>query len=156
MLQKPSNRGTSEYTAGGVCNPAIVQSTEERLDMENELAKEKKQVSKNFVWASIFLWSLFFAAMGILFYMMMPNLQISPISPGTEKLLLLGGSILLLAALCVWGFWYRLAFKKYKEEYWEELQMFEKSKRGRVSKVLVFFLTLLGVVIGWYFYRIFG
>ena len=124
--------------------------------MENERTQEKKQVLRNFMWAGIFFWNLLFAAMGILFYMQLPNLQISPISPGTEKLLLLGVSILGLAALLTWVFWYRLAFKECKREYKEELEKMENSKRGRVFKVLLFLLILLGGVIGWYFYRIFG
>ncbi len=124
--------------------------------MENERTQEKKQVLRNFMWAGIFFWSLLFAAMGILFYMQLPNLQISPISPGTEKLLLLSVSILGLAALLTWVFWYRLAFKECKREYKEELEKMENSKRGRVFKVLLFLLILLGGVIGWYFYRIFG
>ena len=128
--------------------------------MENELAKEKKQVLRNFMWATMFLLSLLFAAIGILFYRLIPGLQISPISPGTEKLLLFVVSILGLAALLTWIFWYRLASKKYKREYKKELQMFKKSKLGRVLKVLPFLMILLGVVIGWCFwyfeYRIFG
>ncbi len=124
--------------------------------MENERTEEKKQVLRNFMWAAIFFWSLLFAAMGILFYMQLPNLQISPISPGTEKLLLLSVSILGLAAFFAWVFWYRLAFKECKREYREELEKMENSKRGRVFKVLLFLLILLGGVIGWYFYRIFG
>lgn len=106
------------------------------------------------MWATIFLLILCFAAIGILFYMLIPNLQISP---DTEKLLMLAALILLLVALFTWVFWYRLAFKKYKKEYKEELEMFENSKRGRAFKVLLFFLILLGAGIGWYFGdRIFG
>ena len=132
------------------------------MNMENELAKEKKQVLKNFMGATIFLGSLLFAALGILFYMQLPNLQISPISPGTEKLLLFGVSILGLAALLTWVFWYRLALKRYKREYKEELKNLEKSKMGiflsnRVFYPFVFLLILLSAVIGWYFGdRIFG
>lgn len=130
------------------------------MNMETERAKEKKQVFRNFMWATVFQFTLLFAGMGILFYMLIPNLQISPISPNTEKLLLLAVSILLLAALFVWVFWYRLAFKRYKREYKEELEMFEKSKRGRAFEVLMFLLILLGAGIGWYFWyfgdRIFG
>ena len=125
--------------------------------MENGRAREKKQVLRNFMWAAIFLLILLFAAMGVLFYMLIPKLQISPISPETEKLLLVVVSILGLAALLIWIFWYRLAFKKYKREYKEELRVFEKSKRGRAFKVLLFLLILLGAGIGWYFGdRIFG
>ncbi|MYB02252.1 hypothetical protein F4X90_21645 [Candidatus Poribacteria bacterium] len=124
--------------------------------MENEHAK-KKQVLRNFMWATMFLLVLLFAAMGILFYMLIPNLQISPISPGTEKLLLVIVSILGFAALFTWIFWYRVALKKYKRGYKEELEMFEKSKRGQAFKVLLFFLILLAAGIGWYFGdRIFG
>lgn len=108
------------------------------------------------MWAVIFLLVLGFAAMGILFYMLIPNLQISPISPGTEKLLLVVVLILGLAALLTRIFWYGPALKKYKREYKEELQMFENSKRGRAFKVLVFLLILLGAGIGWYCSRIFG
>ena len=127
------------------------------MNMETEHVEEKKQVLRNFMWATMSLFILLFAGMGILFYMLIPKLQISPISPNTEKLLLLAVSILLLAGLFIWGFWYRLAFKRYKREYKEELEMFEKSKRGRAFKVLVFLLILLGVVIGWRFGdRIFG
>lgn len=119
--------------------------------MENERPKEKKQVLRNFMWAAIFLNILLFAAMGILFYMLIPNLQISP---GTEKLLLLVVSIFLLAALFTWVFWYRPALKKYKKEYKEELEMLESS---RVFKVLLFLIILLAAGIGWYFGdRIFG
>ena len=129
--------------------------------MENEHATEKKQVLRNFMWATIFLSILLFAALGILFYRLIPNLQISPISPGTEKLLLVVVSILLLAALLTWIFWYRLALRRYKREYKEELKKLEKSKMGiflsnRVFYVFVFLLILLSAVIGWYFYRIFG
>ena len=130
--------------------------------MENERAKEKKQVLRNFMWATMFLFILLFAAMGILFYMLIPNLQISPISPNTKQLLLLAASILLFAALFAWIFWYRLAFKKYKKEYKEELEKFEKSKiamflNGRAFKVLLFLMILLAAGIGWYFGdRIFG
>ena len=77
--------------------------------MENERIKKKKQVLRNFMWAAMFLLTLLFAAMGILFYMLIPDLQISP---GTEKLLLLVASIFLLAALFIWVFWYRLALKE--------------------------------------------
>ena len=130
--------------------------------MENERAKEKKQVLRNFVWATMFLLILCFAAMGILFYILIPNLQISPISPGTQKRLLLVALIFLLAAVFTWVFWYRLALKKYKEEYKEELEIFEKSKisrflSGRAFKVLLFLMILLAFGIGWYFGdRIFG
>ena len=130
--------------------------------MENERAKEKKQVLRDFVWATIFLSILLFAAMGILFYMLIPDLQISPISPGTEKPLLLVVSILSLAALFAWIFWYRLALKKYKKEYKEELEKLEKSKMGiffssRAFYVFLFFIILLGAGIGWFFGdRIFG
>ena len=124
--------------------------------MENGHAKEKKQALRNFMWATMFLCSLLFAVIGILFYMLIPNLQISPISPGTQKLLLLVASIFLLAALFTWGFWYRLALKKYKREYKEELEKLEKSKMGiflssRAFYVLLFLMILLGAVIGWYF-----
>ena len=114
------------------------------------------------MWATMFLLILLFAAIGILFYILIPNLQISPISPGTEKLLLLVASILLLAAVFTWVFWYRLALKKYKEEYKEELEIFEKSKisrflSGRVFKVLLFLMILLAFGIGWFFgEKIFG
>lgn len=130
--------------------------------MENERAEEKKQVLRNFMWATMFLLILLFAVMGILFYMLIPKLQISPISPGTEKLLLLVVSILALAALFTWIFWYRLALKKYKKQYKEELEMFENSKiskflRGWAFKVLLFLMILFSAVIGWYFGdRIFG
>ena len=125
--------------------------------MENGRTREKKQVLRNFMWAAIFLLILLFAVMGVLFYMLIPKLQISPISPEAEKLLLVVVSILGLAALLIWIFWYRLAFKKYKREYKEELRVFEKSKRGRAFKVLLFLLILLGAGIGWYFGdRIFG
>ena len=131
------------------------------MNIENEHA-QKKQVLRNFMWAAVFLCSLLFAAMGILFYMLIPNLQISLISPGTQKLLLLVVSILSLAALFTWVFWYRLALKKYKREYTEELEKLEKSKIGiflssRAFYVLLFLLILLSAVIGWYFGdRIFG
>ena len=122
--------------------------------METERAKEKKQVLRNFRWAMVFQLTLLFAALGILFYMLIPKLQISPISPNTEKLLLLAAAILWLAALFARVFWYRLALKKYKREYKEEVEKLEKSKiaiffRGRAFKVLLFLLILLGVVIGW-------
>ena len=124
--------------------------------MENERTTEKKQVFRNFMWATIFLLILCFAAIGILFYTLIPNLQISPISPGAEKLLLLVVSILLLAALLAWVFWYRLAIKKYKREYREELEIFEQSKisrflSGRAFKVLLFLMILLAAGIGWFF-----
>lgn len=126
------------------------------MNMENEHAKEKKQVLRNFMGAAIVLLILLFAAMGILFYMLIPNLQISPISPGTQKLLLLVASIFLLAALFTWGFWYRLALKKYKREYKEELEKLEKSKMriflsSRAFYVFLFLMLLLSAVIGWYF-----
>ena len=126
------------------------------MNMENEHAKEKKQVLRNFMWATMVLLILLFAAMGILFYMVIPNLKISPISLGTEKLLLLLASIFLLAALFTWVFWYRLALKRYKREYTEELEKLEKSKMGiflssRAFYVFLFFMILLGAVIGWYF-----
>lgn len=124
--------------------------------MENERATEKKQVLRNFIWAAISLLVLLFTALGILLYMLYPNLQISPISPGAEKLLLGVVLILGLAALLASVFWYRPALKKYKREYKEELEFFENSKRGRAFKVLVFLLILLGAGIGWYWYRIFG
>ena len=41
--------------------------------MENERPKEKKQVLRNFMWAAMFLLILCFAAMGILFYMLIPE-----------------------------------------------------------------------------------
>ena len=124
--------------------------------MENEHATEKKQALRNFMWATIFLWILLFAAMGIAFYMLIPKLQILPISSNTEKLLLLVMSILLLLSLFAWIFWHRPAVKKYKIEYKEELEIFEKSKitiflNSRAFTVLVFLLILLGAVIGWYF-----
>ena len=81
--------------------------------MKNGRAKEKKQVLRNFVWAAMVLLVLIFAAMGILFYMLFPDLQISP---GTKELLLLVALIFLIAAFFTWIFWYRLALKKYKEE----------------------------------------
>ena len=129
------------------------------MDMENERAEEKKQVLINFMWAVMFLLTLLFAAMGILFYMLIPDLQISP---GTEKRLLLVASIFLLAALFIWVFWYRLALRKYKREYKEELERFEKSKLSifldsRAFKVLLFLMILLSIGIGWYIGdRIFG
>lgn len=119
--------------------------------MENERAKEKKRVLRNFVWATIFLSILHFLALGILFYMLIPDLQISP---GIEKLLWLVVSIFLLAAFFTWVFWYRPALKKYKREYKEELEMLESS---RVFKVLLFFMIFLAAGIGWYIGdRIFG
>lgn len=127
--------------------------------MENERTTEKKQVLRNFMWAAMFLLILCFAAMGILFYMLIPDLQISP---GTEKLLLFVASIFLLAALFTWVFWYRPALKKYKREYKEEIEMFEKSKisiflSSRVFKVLLFLMILVAFGIGWYMGdRIFG
>lgn len=130
--------------------------------MENERAKEKKQVLRSFMWATMFLLILLFAAIGILFYVLIPNLQISPISLGTEKPLLLVVSVLLLAALFTWIFWYRFALKKYKKEYKDELEKLEKSKigiffSGRAFIVLLFLIILLGAGIGWFFGdRIFG
>ena len=130
--------------------------------METERAKEKKQVLRNFMWAAIFLNILLFAGVGILFYVLIPNLQISPISPNTEKLLLLAAAILWLAAFFAWVFWYRLALEKCKRKYKEEVEKLENSKMGiffrsRAFKVLVFLMILLGAVVGWYFGdRIFG
>lgn len=127
--------------------------------MENGRAKEKKQVLRNFMWATMFLLILCFAAMGILFYMLIPDLQISP---GTEKFLLFIVSIFLLVALFTWVFWYRPALKKYKREYKEEIEVFEKSKisiflNSRAFKVLIFLMILLAAGIGWYMGdRIFG
>ncbi|MCY3550715.1 MAG: hypothetical protein OXH39_09690 [Candidatus Poribacteria bacterium] len=127
--------------------------------MENERAIEKKQALRNFIWAAMLLLILCFAAMGILFYMLIPDLQISL---GTKKLLLLLASIFLLAALFTWVFWYRPALKKYKREYKEEIEMFEKSKisiflSSRVFKVLLFLMLLVAFGIGWYMGdRIFG
>ena len=119
--------------------------------MENERAKEKKRVLRNFVWATIFLSILHFLALGILFYMLIPDLQISP---GPEKLLWLVVSIFLLAALFAWVFWYRPALKKYKKKYKEELEILESS---RVFKVLLFLIILLAAAMGWYMGdRIFG
>jgi membrane protein YdbS with pleckstrin-like domain len=112
--------------------------------MENERAKEKKQVWRNFMWAAMFLSILLFAVMGILLYMLIPDLKISP---GTEKSLLLVASILSLAALFTWIFRYRPAFKIYRREYKVELEMVEKS---RAFKVSLFLLIFLGFVIGWY------
>lgn len=127
--------------------------------MENERAKEKKQVLRNFMWAAMLLLILCFAAIGILFYMLIPDLQISP---GPEKLLLFLTSIFLLAALFTWVFWYRPALKRYKREYKEEIEMFEKSKisiflSSRAFKVLLFLMILVAFGIGWYMGdRIFG
>ena len=120
--------------------------------MENERAKEKKQVLRNFMWASMVLLILCFAAIGILFYMLIPDLQISL---GTKELLLLVASIFLLATLFTWIFWYRPALKKYKKEYKEEIEIFEKSKisiflSGRAFKVLLFLMILLAAAMGWY------
>ena len=109
--------------------------------MENGRAKEKKQVSRDFIRTAIFLMILLFAVLGILFYMLF--------SHGTEKLLLLVVSILSLAALLTWIFWYRPAFKRYKKAYKAELEMLEKS---RAFKVFLFLLIFLGFVIGWCFY----
>ena len=114
--------------------------------MENERAKQKKQALRNFGWTAIFLMILLFAAMGILFYMLIPDLKISP---GTKKYLLLVVSMLSLAALLTWIFWYRPAFKRYKKAYKAELEMLEKS---RVFNVFLFLLIFLGSVIGWCFY----
>ncbi len=129
---------------------------EERMDMENERTTEKKQVLRNFIWATMFLSILLFAVMGILFYMLIPKLQILPISPNTKQLLLFAASFLSLAALFTWIFGYRPALKKYKREYKEELEKLEKSKMGiflsnRAFYVFLFLLILLGAVIGWYF-----
>ena len=127
--------------------------------MENGRAKEKKQVLRNFMWAAMFLLTLLFAAMGIVCYLLIPDLKISP---GTEKLLLLVALIFLIAALFIWRFWYRLALKKYKREYKEELEVFERSKisrflKSRAFKVLLFLMVLLAAGIGWYIGdRIFG
>ena len=131
------------------------------MNMENERTKEKKQVLRNFVWATIFLCSLLFAVIGILFYRLIPDLH----SPNTEKLLLFAASILLIAAIFAWIFRYRPAFKKYKREYKEELEKLEKSKMGiflssRAFYLFLFLLILLSAVIGWCFWyfedRIFG
>ena len=127
--------------------------------MENERAKGKKQVLRNFMWAAMFLLTLLFAAMGIVFYLLIPDLKISP---DTEKFLLLVALIFLIAALFTWVFWYRPALKKYKREYKEELEVFEKSKisrflKSRAFKVLLFLMILLAAGIGWYIGdRIFG
>ena len=115
------------------------------MNMENERAKAKKRVLRNFMWATMVLLILCFAAMGILFYMLIPDLQISPAS---KKLLLLVASIFLLAALFIWVFWDRPALKKYKREYKEEIEIFEKSKisiflRSRAFKMLLFLMILL-------------
>ena len=117
--------------------------------MENKRTQEKKQVLRNFMWASMFLLILLFSVIGILFYMLIPDLQISP---GTEKLLLLGVSILALAAFFAWIFWYRPAFKRHRKEYKAEL---EKSKlsiflSSRAFYVLLFLMILLALGIGWY------
>ena len=42
--------------------------------MENERTKEKKQVLRNFMWATMFLLSLLFAALGILSNLPLQNL----------------------------------------------------------------------------------
>lgn len=127
--------------------------------MENERATDKKQVLRNFMWSAMVLLTLLFAAMGILFYMLIPDLQISH---ETKKLLLFLASIFLLAAFFTWVFWYRPALKRYKREYKEEIEVFEKSKisiflRSRVFKVLLFLIILVAFGIGWYMGdRIFG
>lgn len=97
----------------------------------------------------MFLLILLFSVIGILFYMLIPDLQISP---GTEKSLLLIVSILSLAVLFTWIFWHRPTLKRYTREYKEEL---EKSKisiffSGRTFKVCLFLILLLGFGIGWY------
>ncbi len=117
--------------------------------MENERTEEKKQVLRNFMRASMFLLILLFSVIGILFYMLIPDLQISP---GTEKLLLLSVSILGLAAFFAWIFWYRPARKRHTKEYKAEL---EKSKlaiflSSRAFYGLLFLMILLAIGIGWY------
>lgn len=122
---------------------------EKSVNIENERAKEKKQVLRNFMRTSMFLLILLFSVLGILFYMLIPDLQISP---GTEKSLLLIVSILSLTVLFVWIFWHRPALKRYTKEYREEL---EKSKisiffSGRAFKVCLFLMILLALGVGWY------
>ena len=119
------------------------------MNIENERAKEKKHVWRNYIRATMFLVTLLFLVIGILFYMLIPDLQISP---GTEKSLLLIVSILSLAALFAWIFWHRPARKRYTKEYKEEL---EKSKisiflNGRAFRVCQFLMILLALGVGWY------
>ena len=79
-----------------------------------------------------------------------------------RKTLLLVASIFLLVALFTWVFWYRLALKKYKTGYKEEIEIFEKSKisiflDSRAFKVLLYLMILVAAGIGWYIGdRIFG
>ena len=120
--------------------------------MENERAKEKKQVLRNFMWATMFILISLFTAIGILFYMLIPDLQISH---GTEKLLLLAVPTLLLAAFFAWIFWHRSAFKKYTKEYEKEIEQSKKSKilifvNSRKFTVFILLMILLAMGIGWY------
>ena len=127
----------------------LAAAREKSVNIENERAKEKKHVWRNYIRATMFLVTLLFLVIGILFYMLIPDLQISP---GTEKSLLLIVSILSLAALFAWIFWHRPARKRYTKEYKEEL---EKSKisiflNGRAFRVCQFLMILLALGVGWY------
>ena len=118
--------------------------------MENERSKEKKKIGKNFLWAAVLLFTLLFTSLGILFYLLVPGIQLSPV---IEKLLLSVVLILLLIALFAWKFWYKDAFKKYVEEH-VLTNFFDKEAKMVRHRTFILGLSLLiflGIGIGWYF-----
>ncbi len=82
--------------------------------MKNELSKQKKKVGRIFWGAAVFLQTLLFTILGLLFYILAPNIQLSPV---TENRLLLVVLIFLFVAVFAWKFWYKPALTKYDEEY---------------------------------------
>ena len=113
--------------------------------MKNKHVKTKKEVLRSFVWATICVGLLLCAALGILYIMLMSDMQFSPV---TGKLLWLVIVIILLTAIFVWKSWYRNAFKKYTEVYEKEIEML---KSNRAFTVYLFFIIILGIGIGWFF-----
>ena len=82
--------------------------------MRNELSKQKKKVGRKLLWASMFLQTLLFTALGLLFYVLVPESHISHV---TEKVISCVVLIFLFVAFLAWKFWYKPASIKFFEEY---------------------------------------
>ena len=116
--------------------------------MKNQRDKDTRTVRKGFVSTAVSLWILLFTTLSLLLYMALP---VGKISPGTEKLLLLAISILLIAAICIWKFRYKPA-SKYLEEYKMENKMLKMLFKPQTSLIVIVLIILIAFGISfWYF-----
>ena len=118
--------------------------------MKNKSSKEKK-ISRNFIAATVCFGTLFLTLTGMIFYLLLPNIQRSY---NTERRVSIIALIILLVTLFVQRFWHQKASKRYWGKYMPEDDLTDKGKMvfGNLAFITVMIVVILiALGVGLYF-----